>query len=166
MIFDDWANFPKYANLFPDVADAIFDFWKNAMVDASSGGRNLCTSLARADVFDSRTNPEMCKAVWETHHDYADIQTLLVGEEINFCRNPTGLTPKTEYNQQSDYQLFLPEGVDSSLRLLLKPGRFAIYLPGEAHITSFATGTESRPIRKIVFKVHKKFFICPDSKDN
>ena len=161
MIFDEWTNFPNYANLFPDVADAIFDFWKNATIDTSSGGRELCTSLARADVFDSRTNPEISKAVWETHHDYADIQTLLVGEEINFHRTPTGLTPKTEYNQQGDYQLFLPEGVDKSLRLFLKPGRFAIYLPGEPHLTSFAIGMESLPIRKIVFKIHKKFFIRP-----
>lgn len=158
MIFDDWKNFLTYRSMLPEVADAIAEFWKNATPDMASGSRELGTPLAKADVFDSRTNPDLEKAVWETHANYADIQTLLAGEEVNHYRMPAGLTPKTEYNTQSDYQLFLPEGVDESLTLRLIPGRFAIYLPGEAHITSFATGKESLPIRKIVFKLHRSLF--------
>jgi len=44
------------------------------------------------------------------------------------------------------------------LQLTLQPGRFAVYLPNEAHITSFALDGTSQPIKKVVFKVHKSLF--------
>ena len=158
MIFDDWTRFLTYGALLPDVAAAIADFRKNATPDMPGGSTELGTPLAKASVFNSKTNPDIEKAVWEIHHDYADIQTLLVGEELNRFRTPEGLTPKMDFNEKDDYQLFLPEKLEDSLTLTLTPARFAIYLPNEAHMTSFALGNTSLPIRKIVFKIHKSLF--------
>ena len=158
MIFDDWTNFAKYDALLPEIAEAIQSFRENASPDMPGGTTELGTSLAKASVFDSHTNPDINKAVWEIHHEYADIQTLLVGSELNRFRTPEGLAPKMDFNEKDDYQLFLPELLEDSLLLTLTPQRFAIYLPNEAHITSLAVDGVSRPIRKIVFKIHKSLF--------
>ena len=158
MIFDDWSQFSKYTALLPDVAEAIIDFQRKATPDMPGGTTELGTPLAKASVFNSKTNEDISKSVWEIHHDYADIQTLLVGTELNRYRTPEGLSPKMEFNEKDDYQLFLPERLEDSLLLTLTPARFAIYLPNEAHMTSLALDGLSVPIKKIVFKIHKSLF--------
>lgn len=158
MIYDDWSYFECYAIFGKDVAKAIVDFRAKAGPELKNGTYELQGRMLYASVFDSKTTAKLEDAVWETHCNYADIQTLLAGQELNFRRNPAGLTPKTEYNAASDYQLFLPTK-ERGAELLITPARFAIYFPGEAHITSFNTGDGiSQPIRKIVFKVHKDLF--------
>ncbi len=158
MIYDDWENFAGYAIFSKEVAQAIADFKANAGPELKNGTYELQGRMLYASVFDSKTTARLEDAVWETHANYADIQTLIAGQEINFRRNPDGLTPKTEYNAASDYQLFLSTK-EHGAELLITPACFAIYFPGEAHITSFNTGEGiSQPIRKIVFKVHKDLF--------
>ena len=158
MIFDEWRNFLNYAALLPEAAEAIAAFQRDAAPDMAGGTYELHGKLARASVFDSKTTPELGKAVWEIHRDYADIQTLLCGVELNCCRpSAEGLTPTMEFDADQDYQLFKPEP-GPALQLTLTPRTFAIYWPGEAHITSFTVGDGVQPIRKIVFKVHQSLF--------
>ena len=159
MIFDQWRNFSNYAPLLPEVAEAMIAFQRDATPDMANGSCELCGKLAKALVFDSKTTAGIDAAVWEIHHDYADIQTLLVGAECNYCR-PTaeGLTPTMAFDSDKDYQLFQPELLDSALQLALTPATFAVYFPKEAHITSFTIGNGTQPIRKIVFKVHHSLF--------
>ncbi len=159
MLFDDWTAFSRYQALMPEVAAAIADFQKRAATLAN-GTYPLHGDLAKASVFDSKTTPELGLAVWEIHREYADLQTILDGEEVNYCRpHVEGLVPKMDFNEKDDYQLFQPADTDRALRLLLTSRNFAVYFPGEAHITSFTLepGT-SRPLRKIVFKIHRSLF--------
>lgn len=154
MLYDKWENFSIYSALLPEAAAAIIKFQQTANADTPGGSYDSGVEGLKISVFNSKTTADFKDSVWETHQDHADIQTLLIGSEVNFCRRPEGLTAKTEYNSESDYQLFLPEAGDD-LKLTLTPERFAIYLPNEAHITSFNTNGVSEPIKKIVFKVHK-----------
>ncbi len=158
MIFDQWCNFLNYAALLPEAAEAVAAFRRNAAPDMAAGSWELHGKLARASVFDSQTTPELARAVWEIHRDYADIQTLLCGAELNYCRlSAAGLTPTMEFDVEKDYRLFQPE-LESALQLTLTPQTFAIYWPEEAHITSFTVGDGVQPIRKIVFKIHRSLF--------
>ena len=158
MLYDKWENFLNYSALLPEAAQAICDFVKNATPETSNGSHDSGVDGLRISVFDSKTTLDYKDAVWEIHKEYADIQTLLVGAEVNFCRHHIEtLIPKTEYDAKADYQLFYSEAGDD-LKLTLTPERFAIYLPNEAHITSFNTDGTSQPIKKIVFKVHRNLF--------
>lgn len=157
MLYDKWENFLNYSALLPEAAEAIYNFVKNATPETPNGSHDSGVDGLKISVFDSKTTLDYKDSVWEIHKEYADIQTLLVGSEVNFCRRPEGLTAKTEYDEKADYQLFYSEASDD-LKLTLTPERFAIYLPNEAHITSFNTDGTSQPIKKIVFKVHRKLF--------
>ena len=157
MLYDKWENFLNYSALLPEAAEAIYNFVKNATPETSNGSHDSGLDGLKISVFDSKTTLDYKDSVWEIHREYADIQTLLVGSEVNFCRRPEGLTAKTEYDEKADYQLFYSEASDD-LKLTLTPEHFAIYLPNEAHITSFNTDGTSQPIKKIVFKVHRKLF--------
>lgn len=157
MLYDKWENFLNYSALMPEAARAVMKFAGTADAALGNGSYDSGVKGVGISVFDSKTTADYKDAVWEIHKDYADIQTLLAGREINFCRSPEGLTPKMEYDARADYQLFHPEKGDD-LQLTLLPGYFAIYLPGEAHITSFTADGASQPVKKIVFKVHKSLF--------
>lgn len=157
MIFDKWENFLKYSGLMPKAVPAIMEFVRNADASTRCGSHESGVDGLKISVFNSKTTADYKDSVWETHRLYADIQTLLSGSEVNFCRHPEGLTAKTQYDEKADYQLFLPEA-EADLRLTLTPERFVIYFPGDAHITSFNTDGTSQPIKKVVFKVHHKLF--------
>ena len=157
MLYGKWEDFLNYSALMPEAANAVMKFIKTASADTANGSYDSGVDGLKISVFDSKTTADYKDSVWEIHKEYADIQTLLAGAEVNFCRDPEGLTPKMEYDEKADYQLFWSEKSDD-LQLTLIPGRFAIYLPNEAHITSFNADGTSRPIKKIVFKVHKSLF--------
>ena len=157
MLYGKWEDFLNYSALMPEAANAVMKFIKTASADTANGSYDSGVDGLKISVFDSKTTADYKDSVWETHQVHADIQTLLIGSEVNFCRRPEGLTAKTEYDEKADYQLFYSEAADD-LKLTLTPERFAIYFPDEAHITSFNTDGTSQPIKKIVFKVHKKLF--------
>jgi YhcH/YjgK/YiaL family protein len=93
-------------------------------------------------------SPEQKKA--ELHQQYIDIQVLLSGEE----RILFGLTDSArqceEMHAEDDYQLC--NHIADEQALTLKPGRFAIFMPGEPHKPGCAVG-ETGEIKKVVIKV-------------
>lgn len=86
---------------------------------------------------------------YETHRNYADIQILRKGRE--FIRAlpygyPEAMGP---YDKAGDCRLYaLNPGCD----ILLEPGVFALFLPGELHAPKLRTGG-SEKVDKIVIKV-------------
>lgn len=93
-------------------------------------------------------SPEQKKA--ELHQKYIDIQVLLSGEE----RILFGLTDSArqceERHAEDDYQLC--NHIADEQALTLKPGRFAIFMPGEPHKPGCAVG-DTGEIKKVVIKV-------------
>ncbi|ACR67826.1 YhcH/YjgK/YiaL family protein [Edwardsiella ictaluri] len=88
----------------------------------------------------------------EIHRDYLDIQLVLQGEErIDFAM--AGQARECQpYQQEGDYQLCA--AMMQPQRLIMTPGMFAVFLPGEPHKPGCISRT-SDPIRKVVVKLHR-----------
>lgn len=93
---------------------------------------------------------------WETgmpefHQRYIDIQYLLEGEEvIGFLpANPTLECAKDQLIER-DIAFVHPQANET--RLVLTPGMFAIFFPGELHKPCRVLN-ESMPIKKVVIKI-------------
>ena len=85
----------------------------------------------------------------EYHHQWADIQVLLAGEEI-ICAG-TQYTPlATDEERKPD--LFITTTAGLPVSMLLQAGDFAVFLPGEPH-QALCAAAEPMTIRKAVFKV-------------
>jgi biofilm protein TabA len=92
----------------------------------------------------------------ESHTQYADIHLVLEGEEWQ------GFAPASAHNnsvedrlEESDYALF--EHVEKESRILLRPGDFSIYWPGEVHRPNcHPEGVV--PLVKLVVKIHRDLF--------
>lgn len=91
----------------------------------------------------------------ELHHNYADIQILINGEELmEYATSKEAFIPITEYDFTTDFQSIDP--ADGISTLILKPNMFAVFYPNEPHKpTCFIH--ESKTIRKAVLKVHTSF---------
>lgn len=92
--------------------------------------------------------PEQKKA--ELHQQYIDIQVLLAGEE-RILFGMTGSARQCEaIHAEEDYQL-CSQIIDEQM-ITLKPGMFAIFMPGEPHKPGCVVQT-STEIKKVVIKV-------------
>lgn len=92
--------------------------------------------------------PEQKKA--ELHEQYIDIQLLLAGEERILYGVAGSARQCEERHVEDDYQLC--SAIDGMQRLDLKPGMYAVFMPGEPHKPGCAV-KESEEIKKVVVKV-------------
>ncbi len=93
------------------------------------------------------------EAKWENHLHTIDIQIALRGGEcVDWVPLPE-LTPLGNYDPAKDKENFKLEGDASRVsRLRMTPGRFAIFLPGDAHRPKVADGVHAS-IHKAVVKI-------------
>ncbi|KNC93919.1 N-acetylneuraminate anomerase [Trabulsiella odontotermitis] len=88
----------------------------------------------------------------ELHRDYLDIQVLLEGEErIHYGLNGSARECDV-WNEEGDYQLC--DAIEGEQTLTLKPGMFAVFMPGEPHKPG-CHEREEHIIRKVVIKLHR-----------
>lgn len=88
----------------------------------------------------------------EIHRDYLDIQLVLQGEErIDYALAGLGRECQP-YQEEGDYQLCA--AMAQPQRLIMTPGMFAVFLPGEPHKPG-CISQNSDPIRKVVVKLHR-----------
>lgn len=92
--------------------------------------------------------PEQKKA--ELHEQYIDIQLLLAGEERILYGVAGSARQCEERHVEDDYQLC--SAIEGMQRLDLKPGMYAVFMPGEPHKPGCAV-KESEEIKKVVVKV-------------
>lgn len=103
-----------------------------------------------ANVHGYSTLPES-ECCWENHKHTIDIQYLIIGSEKIHWVNVSQLGAPRCYIENKDRQEFdMP--CDNTAQLTLKPGMFAIFLPGEAHCPKIAL-EESEVLRKVVVKI-------------
>lgn len=93
-------------------------------------------------------SPEQKKA--ELHQKYIDIQVLLSGEERILFGMTDSARQCEEIHAEDDYQLC--NHIADEQALTLKPGRFAIFMPGEPHKPGCVVGDPGE-IKKVVIKV-------------
>lgn len=148
MILDLLGRAGLYESLHPNLPLA-FDFLRAARADLAPGRHGIAGDALYANVMDYETKPAT-DATHEAHRRYADVQFMLSGEEVIRYTPLERLGAGTGYVPEKDYELF-PAPVDP-FDLVLRPGQFAIFLPGEGHQPGVAWRRPG-PVRKIVVKM-------------
>ena len=93
-------------------------------------------------------SPEHKKA--ELHQQYIDIQVLLSGEERILFGMTDSARHCEELHIEDDYQLC--SQIADEQAMVLKPGKFVIFMPGEPHKPGCMVGGPGE-IKKVVIKV-------------
>ena len=93
-------------------------------------------------------SPEQKKA--ELHREYFDIQVLLSGEERILFGMTDSARQCEEMHVEDDYQLC--SQIADEQAMVLKPGRFVIFMPGEPHKPGCVVQAPM-DIKKVVIKV-------------
>ena len=86
----------------------------------------------------------------ELHEQYIDIQLLLNGEERILFGTAGTARECEEFHHEDDYQLC--SAIENEQAIILKPGMFAVFMPGEPHKPGCVVG-EPDEIKKVVVKV-------------
>ncbi len=86
----------------------------------------------------------------ELHEQYIDIQLLLNGEERILFGTAGTARQCEEFHHEDDYQLC--SAIENEQAIILKPGMFAVFMPGEPGKPGCVVG-EPDEIKKVVVKV-------------
>jgi YhcH/YjgK/YiaL family protein len=148
MIYDVFAN----GNLYFGKKDAFgkaLDFAMNFDRSKPDGKYEIDGSNLYALVMSYQTRSAE-EARFEAHKKYIDIQLLLDGQEFaDVCLNEK-LEVDTPFSEENDAALYKSPKFFTSV--LLTPGRFAIFYPGDIHRPCRMIDS-SKPVRKMVLKV-------------
>lgn len=87
----------------------------------------------------------------EYHHQWADIQVILDGEELMYAGMIGTAHPDDE---QRKPDLYITPHAPTRVAMTLSAGDFAVFLPGEPHQALCAVNAPS-VVRKAVFKIPK-----------
>ncbi|WP_199638470.1 N-acetylneuraminate anomerase [Serratia sp. PAMC26656] len=86
----------------------------------------------------------------ELHEQYIDLQLLLNGEERILFGMAGTARQSEEFHHEDDYQLC--SAIENEQTIILKPGMFVVFMPGEPHKPGCVVG-EPGEIKKVVVKV-------------
>lgn len=148
MILDLLENWTTYLGL-PAWRQAM-EFAAGLGPDAAEGDYAISGRDIWARVAGYSTLP-LADAVLEAHREYVDIQSPLLGEELQGCHPVGGLRPRTAYDPADDV-LFFDHPAALATTWLLRPGMFTAFFPQDAHLTKGQVGAPAR-VRKVVVKV-------------
>ncbi|SNS01542.1 YhcH/YjgK/YiaL family protein [Humidesulfovibrio mexicanus] len=102
-------------------------------------------------VFDTTTKA-LLDTTLEAHRVYADIHLPLTGPEVHARFALAGLAETKPYDPAADAAHYDHPDRFTAL-FTLHPGQFALYLPGEAHLSQGKVDPRPQPLRKAVVKV-------------
>jgi YhcH/YjgK/YiaL family protein len=147
MIIDNLNNAKLYFNLHPGIETALRSLQSHELEGRGPGRYPSDRDDVYALIQEYVTRPpEQCK--WEAHRKYMDVQIVTSGEEIIGYADIEELQSEIPYDETTDQEVFRGEG--NMLRF--RPGTFAIFFPGDAHMPAVESGKRAS-IRKIVIKV-------------
>ena len=141
----DWRSVPGCAAL-----EKAFRYLETGNWDGKAPGRfeidgdRVYAMLSQAPT----RSPE--GAQFEAHRRYADVHYLLRGREMIGAAPTDKLKVATPYDSAKEAEMYaLPAKYQ---RIVLEPGSFAVFLPGEGHLPG-CTADQPSEIRKVVVKV-------------
>lgn len=146
MILDVLENLPQYLPLGKGFEKAVEFLARKDLDQIAAGRHEIDGERAYAMVF-KNVGRSRDGARLETHRQYLDIQVVLAGldnigwKSVNQCSEPDG-----DYIEERDVRFYADE---PDIWFSVKPGAFAIFFPGDAHLPSISSGA----IDKIVVKV-------------
>ena len=151
MIYDTIENFASYAPLAPEIWKKITAFLAECTAKAPAAGRADIDGerlYASVQYYNPKT-PNLEK--FEAHRDYIDIQLLLAGRETIHYAPSAGLPVVSDFSPGKDCAMYRLDSLDSATPLAMKPGNWALFLPGEAHLPG--VGNPSENVIKVVIKI-------------
>ncbi|MGC8493425.1 MAG: YhcH/YjgK/YiaL family protein [Syntrophobacteraceae bacterium] len=148
MIYDTLENFQNYFQPDSPLFRAL-SFAARFDPSRSDGRYEIEANDIFALVSSYETVPASQKR-FEIHHEHADVQIVLEGEEKLEVSSSSGLKEVGDYDEIKD--MALVETVGDPASLLMGPGRFAVLYPKEAHRPGCDVEGKSH-VRKIVVKV-------------
>lgn len=152
-----------------DTADGYFgcDAWKRAVeyvraapVDLADGAYPILGDEVVARVMSYETK-HFHETVLESHQRFVDLQALLTGREFAEVSATAELQVRTAYRAENDVEFYFPDPLASYCRMTLEPGRFAVFLPQDAHRTQLRIGGFADRVKKIVVKIDKSLLVPP-----
>lgn len=147
MILDVLENLKKYENIHYGIKKCI-DFMKENNIEELKKGRYEIDGKNIYLNIDEYTTKEKTESFPEAHRFYADIQTVIEGEEfIGYCDKKSCQT-KIEYDNEKDIEFLSGE----CEYLDAKKGNFFLFLPDEVHHPCIIN-KERNFVRKAVFKI-------------
>lgn len=90
------------------------------------------------------------EGVWESHHNYIDIQYMFQGKELMGYANQNQLKVTQKYDENSDRTFYAGDGD----YFVVNQGMFAVFFPEDAHMPCVAVD-KPETIKKVVIKVLK-----------
>lgn len=156
MIFDRLEHLDRYINTHPRFAEAI-PFLKRLISENAVDGRHEMPNCdahgaVYANICAYHTDLLSENSKMEAHRRYIDIQIILEGEENMYLTGTQTGEPMGEYNAEKDVEFMTMPEIDTTTRLTVPAGSFAIFFAGEQHAPNHAVRDSAR-VRKIVGKV-------------
>ena len=149
MILDTLAQAHRYTALHPDFGRA-FAFLTGSNLKLLAPGRHFIDGDRLYVSVDRKDGRDREGARLEAHRRYIDIQFTIEGnEEIGWrptaeCQQPAG-----EFDEAKDIIFFEDR---PTTWLAVKPGRFAIFFPDDAHAPLAGHGTLNKAIVKVLLQ--------------
>lgn len=150
MITDTFDRWRRYGSA--PVWERAFDFLSSLDANAPEGK----TLLQGDDLFAivmSYDTRERCDAMLESHRKYVDIQAVLTEAEGIDWFPREGLEVKIPYDAEKDAMFYHRLDGTAPAHLEMKPGRFVILYPEDAHMCQLIVDGAIRTIKKVVVKV-------------
>lgn len=150
MIIDALHNFGEYFHGLEDIGEilaAVQADAKEGRYELSDEG-NIFLNVSR---YHTRERAQ-CKP--ETHVQYVDIQYVAAGQEIIEHFPLEGLSTAIPYDEEKDISFYQTPEPAAASRILLKPGRFAVFFPQDAHMPGLQlTSGTPEEVLKVVIKI-------------
>ena len=151
MIFDSVKNCELYEGISPNLKAALDYMRENDLNQMEPGRYPVASGKVLVIIKKGYETKDDALAKWESHRRDIDIQYLLEGEERIGYAPVDALTPRTEYDEDSDKILYNNEN-GAGYAVHLKAGDFLVLFPDDAHATCLHPGAPCT-CNKAVIKV-------------
>ncbi|EDZ63013.1 protein containing DUF386 [Sulfurimonas gotlandica GD1] len=149
MIIDKLENSNMYN--FGEAWKIAFDFLSSLTPDSEDMRYNIQGDDIFAIVMSYKTTLPQT-AILESHREYVDIQTVIVGRECFECSFRDSLAVDMPYDKSKDLELYkrITTG-HTSVNVI--PGTFVMLFPHDAHMAGLMIDDKEEVVKKVVVKI-------------
>lgn len=133
-----------------DQLKRAFEFLESDAINTRAPGRyEIDAKRMYATIVQDKTRPADA-AQFEAHRKYIDLHYLMRGRELIGSAAAISLRETAAYDSEKEAALY--ERPRKYRRLILNPGSFVVFFPGQAHMPGCDV-EKSEEIRKVVVKI-------------
>jgi YhcH/YjgK/YiaL family protein len=157
MIIDKTENHDLYH--FGPVWKRVFAFLETLTPDSPEQRY----AIQDDDIFAIVMSYDTCapeSGLYESHREYVDVQSVIVGCEGFECAFADTLDVETLYDAAKDAAFYRRSRPGPS-RVDVSPGTFVMLYPNDAHMAGLIVGDSSARVKKVVVKIRKSLLAEP-----